>query len=171
MGAETAASLIKIAGTAAAVYFSPGSALAFTSEAVNDTKKTSDQDKRDGSGSGKSGKGTGNDKAGKEGKEDKKDKAGTDAALSRCPPVLQSLEVLNDILNDKVDWDRILSGSNADKKLTVVVAETFLTKVQESINNNEEEKKSSGGKALLKVITDSLKVRCAPLAHVRLRLI
>ncbi|KAF7622419.1 hypothetical protein F9C07_2286161 [Aspergillus flavus] len=158
MGAETAASLIKIAGTAAAVYFSPGSALAFTSEAVNDTKKTSDQDKRDGSGSGKSGKGTGNDKAGKEGKEDKKDKAGTDAALSRCPPVLQSLEVLNDILNDKVDWDRILSGSNADKKLTVVVAETFLTKVQESINNNEEEKKSSGGKALLKVITDSLKV-------------
>jgi hypothetical protein len=156
IGAEAAASLIKIAGAAAAAYVSPASAFTSGAEALK----------------GASDKGNSGSKSSKEDEDDDKEKktdkdgkkAAADPALARCPFVLIGLETLNDILEDGVDWDRVTGAVADDKgaknkgKMDLVGVKEILSKVQKNINKADDEKKSSGGKKLLKILKETMTV-------------
>ncbi|KAI3573012.1 hypothetical protein IWW34DRAFT_888025, partial [Fusarium oxysporum f. sp. albedinis] len=167
LAGETASSLLKIAGTAAAVYVSPMSAFPLGADAAKDLNDKVDE------GNGKSSGKTGKDDS-KDNKEDSTKKTETEPALARCPTVLMAVEALDDILDEKVDWNRILPVTNTEKgkdeekgngdtekptekraELDIIGIDDMLSKTKKFIEKSPDERKSASGKKLLTIIKNT----------------
>jgi len=159
IGAETAAALVKIAGNAAAAYFSPASAFTGTADALKDTNS------KNGSNDTQTNSSTGSNDKGK--KKKSSSNANADPALYRSAVLLKAVQRLDEMLdaNGKVDWEALISkdeekgkDSKKTQEMDFVGVEDVLRRVEKGINNASDEKSSPIGKKLLSIITDVNKV-------------
>lgn len=111
LAGETVSSLLKVGATALAVSANPLSAIPLAGDAAKDlTDKLGDKGSK---GSGKKGKKDTGDKA--DDKQTTVTKTEAEPALARCSTILTAIEALDEILDDTVDWERILPESKDDE--------------------------------------------------------